>query len=136
MHLVKKSSRSLVLSGEVKNRSEFLHGKNCKVQVFLIGKNERFLRSQSQMQKLIRTNLSTFTDVCLNQSADLKRCEIRYQIKFQSQKKIKQKLILVKLIYMKISWSPILSQIQYENELDTWDSGSHWKKLTKQTCVK
>ena len=66
MHLVKNSSRSLVLSGEVKNRSDFLHGKNCKVQVFLIGKNERFLRSQSQMQKLIRTNLSTFTDVCLN----------------------------------------------------------------------
>ena len=66
MHLVKNRSRSLVLSGEVENRSDFLHGKNCKVQVFLIGKNERFLRSQSQMQKLIRTNLSTFTDVCLN----------------------------------------------------------------------
>ena len=49
MHLVKNRSRSLVLSGEVENRSDFLHGKNCKVQVFLIGKNERFLRSQSQM---------------------------------------------------------------------------------------
>ena len=61
----KNNSRSLILHGEGKNRFDFLHGKNCKIQVFLIGKNERFLRSQSQMQKLIRTNLSTFTDVCL-----------------------------------------------------------------------
>ena len=46
----KNNSHSLVLAGKGKNRSDFLHGKNCKVQVFLIGKNERFLRSQSQMQ--------------------------------------------------------------------------------------